>query len=302
MPKIAIIDSGVSKSVCFKENVCGGIRFAIIGSSIFMSDDYEDINGHGTMCASIINKYNPEAKLYIIRIMDDKPTCSSFLLLQALEYLFNKDVEYINLSLSVDRVENVAEIEQALERLSSQGKKIVSSVKNGKECSYPANSINCIGVNGKELRNKYIRQDVNGIEYIADNTPELAESINERLRWFGGNSKAAAMMTGILSRKSNVDYLYFNEECISDERYTSELYTEISEIIYRYVDDFGDSDCLWVKKEFVVRNIYELIKELERRYDIIIDYNEVDYMSFYDINSLCRFVTRKRRTTNGSNC
>ena len=65
--RVAIIDTGVSKqnggiaaiSEQFNESTC----YSWVGQP----SDYEDIDGHGTSCASILNEVAPNAKIYVAR-------------------------------------------------------------------------------------------------------------------------------------------------------------------------------------------------------------------------------------------
>lgn len=214
IPIVAVIDSGAAKNCSYKEDICGGISLWIEGNDLIMSDDYSDELGHGTQVCSTIKKVCPHALLYIVKIYKHKKITSSYLLLQALEHLLTVDVSLINISLSVASTTYVNEIDKVLHKLRKQNKVVISSVKNGQLSSYPACSKWSYGVLGvcdaEEVWYKYFPQD--GIaEIMVSKSLELVESIDHEQKWFSGNSKATAYMTGVLAHICE-NYFYNEQE------------------------------------------------------------------------------------------
>lgn len=55
--KVAVLDTGIDKEHDYlKDNLVGGIAFECMHDYIFISDKFDDEDGHGTACASIIKK------------------------------------------------------------------------------------------------------------------------------------------------------------------------------------------------------------------------------------------------------
>lgn len=213
-PIVAVIDSGVAENCSYKDDICGGISLWIEGNDLILSDVYQDELGHGTQVCSTIKKICPDALLYIVKIYKHEEISSSYLLLQALEHLLTVDVNLINISLSVASTTFVNDIDKVLHKLINQNKVVISSVKNGQLSSYPACSkwsYGVLGVNdAEEVWYKYFPQD--GIsEIMVSKSPELVESIEHKQKWFSGNSKATAYMTGVLARIYE-NYLHNRQE------------------------------------------------------------------------------------------
>ena len=198
IPIIAVIDTGIDYSCTYFKDIMGGVAFLVEDNKIFMSDEYSDEVGHGTQVCSIIKRYCSNALFYIIKIYGYEQKTSSLLLLQALEHLLDKDVDFVNLSLAVNSKTNIVDISRILDKLSKQGKIIISSVKNRSSQSFPANYSSCYGVLGvNDIREgDYLFDESCTVQIRSNGTPEYVETLNAKFEWFYGNSKAAACMTG----------------------------------------------------------------------------------------------------------
>ncbi len=85
---IVIIDSGLDKTLQLNENIIGGVRICVDDEeNAVISENFDDLFGHGTAIYSIINN-NCDAKYYIIKIFDDSQNCNQKLLLLALKYIY----------------------------------------------------------------------------------------------------------------------------------------------------------------------------------------------------------------------
>ena len=70
--KVALVDTGIDiNHEYLKNNIIGGISICENKyGEIELSDDYNDENGHGTRCASLIKKEFPDVQLFIIKAFD----------------------------------------------------------------------------------------------------------------------------------------------------------------------------------------------------------------------------------------
>lgn len=244
--KIAIIDTGASLTLPFTEDIFGGIFFSIQENKIYASHDWSDQLGHGSMVCSIIKRYCPDCLFYIVKIYDKQWLTSSVLLLQALEHLLKIDIDIINVSLSVSSHIYEKEIKDTLYEIWKQGKMVLVAVENGKRESFPANYQYCYGVKSvKKLPQcGYYLKKNNNIEIFADGYPEYVEEMEKRKRWFSGNSKATAKMTGIIGHylyiKNKEDLFNINNVNSSFQKYkwadfinqnNNNLYKNIHEIV-----------------------------------------------------------------------
>lgn len=200
-PVIAVIDSGINPKVEFYNKVIDGVSFYLEGDSLFMTNDFEDECGHGTYCASIIRRHCPEALLYVIKIIDEREVCESVLLLHALEYLIDKPADIINISLSVGSNVYQNEICSAIKELYYKDKIINVAVKNGCKTSFPAADPYCFGILGASMaEEEYDYDEKSEIQIKSNFLPEWVRGLGERWEWFGGNSKATALMSAVMGK------------------------------------------------------------------------------------------------------
>lgn len=217
--KIAIVDTGIDKNHEYlKDNIIGGVGFESQDEYILVSDNYEDENGHGTSCASIIKKEFENVEIFVVKALDNLGKSSIQVLEEALKYLLKIDVKIINLSLSVIESELVKDLYNVCEELNKQGKFIICSVANGFEFSYPAKFDNVIGVTGfiLEDENSFWYNKDYDIQCIMDNNSYLRCDLNNSYKLFGKcNSQAAAKLTGkivhIVSENNDIKLDKLNE-------------------------------------------------------------------------------------------
>ena len=255
MVKIGIVDSGLDKDSRLMKDVIGGVGFLIENDTLYITDEYDDECGHGTQCAQVIKNYCEMAELYIVKIVNKSGVCDSILLLQALEHLCEIDVDIINVSLSVANDNYREEFEKIIYKLHNQGKIINISVRNGCQISFPADISNCYGIVGKTMND--IQYEFNAdqdIQISSSLYPLFVPTISGMSQWFGGNSKATAMMSGIMGRwkcykdadydiveknlKKNIDSAIITNV---EKQYTSlqkeKVFEKISAVIEKYYCD-----------------------------------------------------------------
>lgn len=311
-PIIAIIDSGIAKDVPFAKKIIGGIAFYIKANNLYCSDNIVDECGHGTKCASIIDKYASNAMLYIIKIVDKTSKCSSILLLEALKHLLFVDVSIINISLSVSNSCNTTDISAILKKLRLQEKIILASVKNRENMSFPANNNNVIGVKGKLMVNNTYNYDYTRIiEVVANATPIFTLSLRKRYEWFGGNSKATALMSAEIAN-------YFNKEIDLDgnrvsrylQQYSCDLFENnlnmcgivltkkeksllkiLKPIFSKYANEIDSGgEFVYKKMDFNLEYTYELMLECEKKLGVKINMQELAVKDFYSFENLAHYI------------
>ena len=90
----------------------------------------------------------------VIKVLDKYGRTNIQILEEALKSLIDKDIDIINLSLSVVKSEMVGDLYKICEELNKKGKILVCSLANGFNESYPAVFDNVIGVKGFILGDK----------------------------------------------------------------------------------------------------------------------------------------------------
>jgi hypothetical protein len=89
--KIAVIDSGIHEGHPHVGAVAGMVHFS--------GDDAADRLGHGTAVAAAIREKMPDAELFAVKIFDCRLSASIGVLLQALEWCRDNEMDVVNLSL-----------------------------------------------------------------------------------------------------------------------------------------------------------------------------------------------------------
>lgn len=198
IPIVVVIDSGIDSTIVKNETID------------ILHKGKDDKCGHGTACAMAIKAMDPDVSILSIPILDDSAGATSDELENALKFCCGLDCNIINLSLSVSHLhsENLKRICGELRR---QGKIIVSSVTNRKYTSVPASYDTVLGVRGKVFSSSYTYwfNARKKIQLITDMTPIFTDFRLKRYFMFSGNSKAAAIASGLIAS-------YFSNGLIED--------------------------------------------------------------------------------------
>lgn len=196
---VILLDTGIDKTA-FKDCLIGGQHFFVEGDTIYCDENFEDDNGHGSACAYIIKSLFPSAQFYAIKILDNNAETIYPILETALEYCSSLEYPLINLSLAMLDDNVNGKFSKLCDNLRKQGKVLLSSVHNGYTESYPASYESVIGVRGSRFTDPigYWYNSKNNIQCIADITPSFTNRSLDRYFVFGGNSKACALVTGLI--------------------------------------------------------------------------------------------------------
>lgn len=202
MVDVAIIDSGIDmRNTDLCNMVSKGFSLDFTNSNIVYQNEYNDLNGHGTYCASIIRRFCPEVRFTIIKILDQNKLGCSKCLIEALDYLYHNPVDIVNMSLSTQDEQFGKELWEICGKMKRSGMILVSSLANHAEISYPAVCEGVIGVRGSQFlkEKEYIYHSDETIQCLGSSIPVLVEGLNGIYTFFGGNSKAAANISGIIA-------------------------------------------------------------------------------------------------------
>src|SRR5258706_1982263 len=108
--KIAIIDSGVHPGHPHVGGITGGVGVTVAG----FTTDFLDRLGHGTAVAAAIREKCPEADLYAIKVFDRRVSANVDVILRALEWCVEHQMDVISLSLGTTNPAHRERFEQAL--------------------------------------------------------------------------------------------------------------------------------------------------------------------------------------------
>ena len=131
--RIGLLDSGVCRTHPHVGKIVEGIT---IGPDATLPS-YEDTLGHGTAVASVIHHLNPEADLVAVKIFDGKLATSLPIVIRAIDWCLEHDVQVINLSLGTLNPEYRSAFEDAVARTQAAGAFIVSALEVNGEAALP---------------------------------------------------------------------------------------------------------------------------------------------------------------------
>ena len=201
--RTAIVDSGIDASHLDVGEISGGVHIQIgeIGEILFL-DDHADCAGHGTACAGIIRKKAPDAALYSVRIFDASLIADGRVLIAAIQWCIDNEMDVVNLSLGTTDVTFKKALQKVCRKAVDAGVILVAAESNDGLESYPAVFPEVIGVTGSAIH------EVDGFYYRKDHCIEcVARGDDQRVCWLngkhimtGGNSFAAPHITGIIAR------------------------------------------------------------------------------------------------------
>ena len=321
---VVLIDSGINK-LDFCDCLVGGKHFYVEENYVCCDDSFDDDNGHGSACAYTIKSIFPETQFYIIKILDQNLETVYPVLEAALEHCMDLKYHIINLSLSL--LEEVGSINLKLicDALQKKGKIIVASVSNGHRQSFPAAYPSVIGVRGSFFSSseEYWYNSKEDIQCIADISPTFTSWTLDNYFMFSGNSRACAVISGLLL-KLETDYnMILNLESaglILEKNATRNDWTENDIVAFTdtYVighqqvcdqsvlvavhqilsDIMGWGDNIVVdlntnlfKNGLIHTNkIKQLIIDLEKQFGITINHSNIKYTSLCSINSIGKLI------------
>jgi subtilisin family serine protease len=140
--RIGVLDSGVCRTHPHVGGIVDGIT---IGSNATLPG-YEDTLGHGTAVASVIHHVNPEADLVVVKIFNDKLATSLPIVMRAIDWCLEHDIQIINLSLGTLNREYRGAFEDAVARTHTVGAVIVSALEVNGKAALPGSLPGVIGV------------------------------------------------------------------------------------------------------------------------------------------------------------
>lgn len=136
--KVAVLDTGIDYN---HEDLCvyGGVDFS-------GSESYMDYNGHGTHCAGIIAAREhrkrivgvaPRAKLYAVKVLDDKGYGNTSDIIAGMEWCVNNGIQVASMSLGGAHAPSVA-YRNAISRCQLNGVLVVAAAGNSANSDFPS--------------------------------------------------------------------------------------------------------------------------------------------------------------------
>ena len=321
---VILIDSGINK-LDFCDCLVGGKHFYVEENYVCCDDSFDDDNGHGSACAYTIKSMFPKAQFYVIKILDQNLETVYPVLEAALEHCMDLKYHIINLSLSLLEDAESVNLKPICDALQKKGKIIVASVSNGHRQSFPAAYPSVIGVRGSFFSSseEYWYNSKKDIPCIADISPTFTSWTLDNYFMFSGNSRACAVISGLLLKLEKDYNTILNLESaglILEKNATRNDWTENDIVaftdtyiighqqgcdksvltavhqILRDIMGWGDNIVVdWNTNLFKnglihTNKIKPLIMGLEKQFGITINHSNIKYTSLCSINSIGKLI------------
>jgi hypothetical protein len=140
--RIAVLDSGICLTHPHVGKVVDGVTITTDG----VFPEFADNLGHGTAVASVIHHVNPAADLVVVKIFDRKLATSLPVVMLAIDWCLDHEIQVINLSLGTVNPEHRGAFEAAIIRTHAAGAVIVSALEIGGVAALPGSLAGVIGV------------------------------------------------------------------------------------------------------------------------------------------------------------
>ena len=140
--RIAVLDTGVCRTHPHVGKIVDGITITVDGERA----GYEDTLGHGTAVAAVIHHLTPEADLVAVKIFDRTLATSLPVVIRAIDWCLEHDIQIINLSLGTLNPQHRRAFEEVVARAQAVGAVIVSALEMNGAAALPGSLAGVIGV------------------------------------------------------------------------------------------------------------------------------------------------------------
>jgi subtilisin family serine protease len=140
--RIGVLDTGVCRTHSHVGKIVDGITITADGAI----GGYDDTLGHGTAVAAVIHHLNPEADLVPVKIFDRKLATSLPVVIRAIDWCLEHDIQVINLSLGTLNPEHRSAFEGAVARAQAARALIVSALEMNGAAALPGSLAGVVGV------------------------------------------------------------------------------------------------------------------------------------------------------------
>lgn len=198
---VGIIDTGLdTKCKYFLRTNYEACSVKQDGNVSLLKSDYEDKNGHGTACASIIINECPNVEFFIINAFGESGKTNLVAIEKALKILKETSVDIINMSFAITTAPGNELSDLCLEL--SKNKIVVAAAANNYDGrSFPACYESVCGVRGGKIKNNKVYEidTSKEIQCLFDNNPLMSMTLNNEYQMLPtNNSLITAKFTGMI--------------------------------------------------------------------------------------------------------
>lgn len=180
-------------------------------SAVVMGDD----NGHGTWCNYLIETIHKNAEIKNYKVLNNERKGTTSALLSALKKIYLEETPgIINLSLTTPAIHYKTELRWICENLAKEGFIIFASYANIGNNGYLSKIETVVSVNAqyRSKGEKIMLLDSHNLTLSSNKEPLLVYDMDQRPWFFGGNSKATALASGICSLTRSDSYAKCNRQ------------------------------------------------------------------------------------------
>jgi subtilisin len=163
---------------------------------------HDDLYGHGTACAAIVRRTAPGCEIISVRVLGPRLSGKGEVFVAGLRWAIAAGARVLNLSLSTNRFDLLADLHAIADEAAHAGAVIVSAMNNVPAPTFPSEFSNVISVAASAGRDPF--------EILANPAPPAdfgAPGIDIDVAWLGGttmtvtgNSFAAPHVAGLAAR------------------------------------------------------------------------------------------------------
>ncbi len=193
--KVAVMDSGIELLSCIP--VYGSVN--LVKEEQDLPYYMNDMVGHGTAVADIINQIAPEAQLYSVRVLDEENRGRLSDVVEGIYWCIDNGMDIINMSFGTWKESEI--LRKAIQEASAQGIMIVASAGNGgvgANVEYPAAFPEVMAIGAVDTSAQRTEESVVGpeVEMTAPGEQILTKSVLGLETVNSGTSMAAPHVTG----------------------------------------------------------------------------------------------------------
>ena len=209
---VAVLDTGVAPHNLFAYALRGdGASFVdarpatqdyATGVDSNNNGEFDELAGHGTFLAGLINHIAPGSQILPIRVLDSDGVGSSFSVAAGIYYAIDHGANVINLSLS-SSVDSLT-VREAVQAAQARGVVVVAATGNSGSTipQYPAANTGVIGVGATDFTDHFLASSDRGayLRYSAPGQDIVSTFPGNLFARANGTSASAALVTGSVAR------------------------------------------------------------------------------------------------------
>ncbi len=185
MLKVAVVDSGINAGHSHVGRVEGGVSL--------VSESWNDLIGHGTAVAAAIRDLEPRVDLYAVKIFDRSFATEIDVVVKALEWCVDNEMDVVNLSLATAKIAHADTLREPSRRVNV----LVAPADFIGLPAYPGSFSWAFGVSADSTCPRSDFRVAPGGKFLASPFPRSIPGLTSDQN-FAGTSFASANLTGLI--------------------------------------------------------------------------------------------------------